>query len=227
MPNHLFRPRRVDLPPRLLLVPRWLDRAVGARVQHEAIRSQGLFGATLHTFPRHAVLSGFFGYPHLLTLLEVIAGVQDKEIVLLGSAGAIDPRLAVPRAVEVSFCAGYGPLARFHQVPLRPLTAASGMDGEPITAVTVDLLQRETPTFLRHAARKGWQVVEMELFPLLAYLTRPPAATLVLTDRLTRLGIVPHGDRREIGRLFADRFDAIMRRWYDSIDGNTGSSVCR
>jgi len=227
MPNHLFRPRRIDLPPRLLLVPRWLDRAVGARVQREAAHSQNLWGATLHILPACAVLSGFFGYPHLLTLLEAIAGIQDKEITLLGSAGAIDPRFARPQVVEVSSCAAYGPLARFHKAALLPLTAAPGVSGERVTAVTVDLLQRETPAFLCRAAHQGWQVVEMELFPLLAYLERPPTAALVLTDRLTRLGIVPHGDRREIGRLFAERFADILRRWHDPTDGNTGSSVCR
>jgi hypothetical protein len=225
MSNHLFHPRRIDVPPRLLLVPRWLDPALEADVRRCCRVSRPLWGATLFHFPGYAVLSGFFGYPHLLTLLESIAGLQNKEIALLGSAGALDPRLEPPQVVEVARCAGYGPLARFcRRSPL--LSAESPVAaGEKVVAVTVDLLQRETPAFLKRAERHGWQVVEMELFPLLAVLERPPSATLVLTDRVTQGGIVPCADRREIKGLFHERFVDFQKRWHDETGGDPGPSV--
>ncbi len=43
-----------------------------------------------------AVISGFLGYPHLFTLLALVAGLEEKEVYFLGSAGALAPASRAP-----------------------------------------------------------------------------------------------------------------------------------
>ena len=213
MKRSLFQPQRLKLPPALLLVPSFVDRELLATVGKSARSKRPLLNATLLTFERHALLTGFIGYPNLLTLLEFVADLGRKEVYFLGLAGGIDPCFDAPRSVSVTSIRADAsfrhlskrdsfPLKRF---PLRPALVRAA-------AVSVDLIQRETRGWLRRQGEKAAELVEMELYPLRVFLGRPFHALVVVSDRVTVQGIVPFADREQVRREFHRSFNLIMEQ---------------
>ena len=211
MKGHLFHPPTRRLPSRLLLVPFFVDRSSYSDLQKKARRRSKLLHADLLEFDDFAVIANFMGYPFLLTLLEHVEGVGEKEIFFLGTAGAIGTGMMKPQALNVVSVTGSGSLRRLtgkgglglKHFPLSFLKSAS--------AVSVDMPQRESRSWVRREIVKRTAVVEMELFPLRVFLGKPFAALVVTTEMVSVSGIRPFADRAAVRAEFRRALGFVMR----------------
>jgi hypothetical protein len=210
MKPSLFHPRQFAIPPSLVLVPYFSQGSLFAALQKQALRRQDFLHSSLLWFENMAVISGFIGYPHLLTLLGLVADLPDKEIYFLGSAGALKPRFREPAAVQVGEIRPGSIFKRFSRAASLPLKKFSPGAFPVMSGVSVDIIQRETPAWLAEQRSLKTDIVEMELFPLRWFLDRPFHALVVLSDRVEETGIRPFSEKRKFQSEFERAFNYIV-----------------
>ncbi|MCJ7525342.1 MAG: hypothetical protein MUP71_08990, partial [Candidatus Aminicenantes bacterium] len=206
MKPSLFRPRQFAIPPALVLVPYFPQNSLFASLQKQARRRQDLLHSSLLWFENMAIISGFIGYPHLLTLLGLIADLADKEVFFLGAAGALKPRFREPAALQVGEILSSSIFKRFSRAASLPLKRFSDRSFPVVRGVSVDVLQRETPAWLAEQHALKTDIVEMELFPLRWFLGRPFHALVVLSDRVEEKGISPFREKAKFNSEFSRAF---------------------
>ena len=211
MKTSLFRPRQFATPPSLVLVPYFSEAMLFAALQERALRRQDFLHSSLLWFANMAVISGFLGYPHLLTLLGLVSGLEAKEIYFLGSAGALRPGFRSPAAVQVTEIRPSSIFRRFSRASALPLKRFPDPSFPAVRGVSVDMIQRETPAWLAGQRSLGSDIVEMELFPLRWFLGRPFRALVVLSDRVGKAGIKAFGNKETFNAEFKRAFQAITR----------------
>lgn len=211
MKPSLFRPRQFALPPSLVLVPFFPPGPLFAGLQKQARRRQDFLHSSLLWFENMAVISGFIGYPHLLTLLALVAGLADKEVYFLGSAGALAPRFREPQALQVGEIRPSSIFKRFSRAAALPLKKFSPGTFPVVSGVSVDVIQRETLAWLGEQRALKTDIVEMELFPLRCFLQKPFHALVVLSDRVEKKGISPFREKEIFNQEFIRAFQHITR----------------
>lgn len=211
MKPSLFQPQQFTIPPSLVLVPYFPQGSLFVALQKQALRQQNFLHSSLLWFENLAVISGFIGYPHLLTLLGLIADLSVKDIYFLGSAGAINPRFSEPAALQVSRIYSSSIFKRFSRK--NSLTLQVFPDGSfpSVPGVSVDIIQRETPSWLAEQRLKKIDIVEMELFPLRWFSQKPFHALVVLSDRVEPSGIRPFAEKQKFQHEFARAFNYIIK----------------
>lgn len=211
MKPSLFRPRQFVVPPSLVLVPYFPPGPLIAGLQKRCLRRRDFLHSSLLWLENMAVLSGFMGYPHLLTLLALVADLADKEVYFLGSAGALAPRFREPAAVQVGEIRPGPVFTRFSRSAALQLKTFAGAPFPVVSGVSVDIIQRENPAWLarQRALRTG--IVEMEIFPLRWFLGRPFQALAVLSDRVRPAGIQPFAEKEKFKSEFERAFRHIAR----------------
>lgn len=200
-----FFPRRIEVRRRLLLIPSCHHRSVWVEVSRRSDSRHSFLGAELFHFDGFTVLTGFMGYPHLLTLLAGLDGWKEKTLFFLGTAGVLDdgdlPDIVCASSVAISPELVFG----FSGEELSMATAEGLM---PKRVVTVDLPHRESSDWLRRVREEGLERVEMELYPLRYLYGRPFRALLVGSDRVGK-GFAPLR-RKLLEERFAEAFEMIM-----------------
>jgi hypothetical protein len=182
-----------------------------ANLQRQSLRRHDFLHSTLLWFEKAAVLSGFIGYPHLLMLLELITDLREKEIFFLGSAGTINPHFKEPIALQVSKIYSSSMFKRFSRKSSLPLKIFPLGSSPSVRGVSVDMIQRETQSWLATQRSRNIDIVEMELFPLRWFLRKPFHALVVLSDRVEETGIRSFCAKEKFNREFTRAFHAIMR----------------
>jgi hypothetical protein len=86
----------MDIPQNLILIPFFWDTAYYRQLKKKAHGTFDLFGGEIVLFDNYTLLVGFLGYPHLLTHLEFIKDVKEKEVFFLGTAGSMNEEIAEP-----------------------------------------------------------------------------------------------------------------------------------
>jgi hypothetical protein len=210
MKPSLFRPRQFAIPPSLVLVPYFSQGSLFAALQKQARRRQDFLHSSLLWFENMAVISGFIGYPHLLTLLPLIEDLAGKDIYFLGSAGALKPRFREPAAVQVGEIRPGSIFKRFSRAASLPLKKFSPGAFPVVSGVSVDIIQRETPAWLAEQRSLRTDIVEMELFPLRWFLDRPFHALVVLSDQVQASGIRPFAEKQKFQSEFERAFNYII-----------------
>ena len=210
MKPSLFRPRQFAIPPSLVLVPYFSPSSLFAALQKKALRRQDFLHSSLLWFENMAVISGFIGYPHLLTLLGLVADLADKEIFFLGSAGALAPRFREPQALQVGEIRPSSIFKRFSRAAALPLKKFSPGTFPVVSGVSVDVIQRETLAWLGEQRALKTDIVEMELFPLRCFLQKPFHALVVLSDRVEKKGISPFREKEIFNQEFIRAFQHII-----------------
>jgi hypothetical protein len=206
----LFQPKQFVTPPSLFLVPYFPTASRLADLQRQALRRHDFLHSTLLWFENMAVISGFIGYSHLLTLLGLVADLPDKDIYFLGSAGAIHPRFSEPTALQVSKIYSSSIFKRFSRKSSFPLKVFLAGSFPSVRGVSVDIIQRETSSWLTEQKLKKIDIVEMELFPLRWFLKKPFHALVVLSDRIEPSGIRPFAEKQKFQSEFERAFNYII-----------------
>lgn len=209
MEPSLWNPRRFVLPETLVLIPNFWSRDYYRRLQGAALKSFPLLGAEILVFPGYALIKGFLGYPHILTLLELVEGVREKRIFFLGTAGSLTEQYTTHTALAVSEISSGGLLEFFSPRPSYEMMALDIPGVETARGVTIDIIQRETASWLNIQQQRGMGFVEMEIFAIRAWLERPFAALVVLTDCLTDSGIRVFHGYKSLEKEFIHAFEII------------------
>jgi hypothetical protein len=211
MKNTLFNPKRMELPDHLILIPQFWDKDYYENLKKKAYGCIELIHSDLLIFGDYTVIVGFLGYPHILTLLEFIEGVREKEIYFLGTAGSMNPAIDRPMPLVVDEIYATDMLEQFGEslsFKLKPFEN-SGM--KKARGVTVDVIQRETQDWLRLQLKRGLDFVEMELYPLRVYLEKPFRAIVVASDLIKDTGIQVFPDKKLLAKEFVAAYELIVK----------------
>ncbi len=211
MEQILFNPQRIDLPKHLVLIPQFWDKDYYEKLKKNALGCVNLLHSDLLLFENYTVIVGFLGYPHILTLLEFIKDVREKEVYFLGTAGSLNVTINNPMPLQVEEIFSTGILEHFSPGKSFPLKPVNPGNLRKARGVTVDIIQRETPSWLRAQVSRGIDFVEMELFPLRVYLQKPFQAIVVTTDLLKESGIEVFPDKKRLQREFVQSYELMVR----------------
>jgi hypothetical protein len=210
MDKILFTPKQMDIPPNLILIPFFWDTDYYQQLKKKALGTFELFKTEIVFFENYTLLVGFLGYPHLLTNLEFIKDVKEKEVFFLGTAGSMNEEIDKPTPLDVEAIYSTAILDYFCEAKSFPLkTLNCGL--RKAKGVTVDIIQRETSSWLLEQVQRGMEFVEMEIFPLRAYLGKPFHAVVVTTDLLKATGIVVFPDKKRLLEEFTKSYELIIK----------------
>jgi hypothetical protein len=169
-----------------------------------------LLGQPLYILKETAVLTGFIGYPALLTTLMLIENAGKARIFFVGTAGllsfsesAASEIFAVTNILPDSFLEKIFPEKRFELHPLWPENYRTA------SVISTDIPLREDQNWLA-ANRDRAELVEMELFGLCSYYDNISAAFLVSSD-IVGLGKNSFFPRGEINKNLNLIFTKIIR----------------
>jgi hypothetical protein len=210
MKNTLFNPKKLELPRHLVLVPQFWDKAYYEKLKKDAMGCLDFMSSDLLLFQDYTVVVGFLGYPHILTLLEFIDDVRGKEIYFLGTAGSLNERIDRPIPLNTVEICSTAILDHFAGETSYSLKTFERGNLQTARGVTVDIIQRETPEWLKEQVKRGIDFVEMELFPLRVYLEKPFYAIVVTSDLLKETGIEVFKDRETLQKEFVNSYQLIV-----------------
>lgn len=211
MKDTLFNPNRIDLPPKLVLIPQFWDKPYYEKLKKEAYGCIELIHSDLLIFDGYSVIVNFLGYPHVFTVMEFINDIREKEIFFLGTAGSLNPEINEPEPFVVDeihatdFLQNFGSSLNYKLKPL-PDSGLSKARG-----VTVDIIQRETVDWLRLQVKKELDFVEMEIYPMRVYLEKPFTAIVVTTDLISEEGIRVFPDKKKLASEFTRSYELILK----------------
>jgi hypothetical protein len=211
MEQLLFNPHKIDLPKNLVLIPQFWDKPYFEGLKKSALGCINLIHSDLLLFQDYTLIVGFLGYPHILTLLEFIRDVREKEVFFLGTAGSLKESLNYPMPLTVEDIYSTEILDHFSAETRLPLKIFPGGDLKRARGVTVDIIQRETQSWLREQVKRQLDFVEMELFPLRVYLEKPFYAIVVTSDLLKESGIQVFPDKQLLQREFVRAYELIVK----------------
>ncbi len=194
----------------LLLVPYFWDRTLYHRLQSESIKTQAFYLSQHLEMPQYSIVTGFIGYPQLLTLLGSIEGIKAKEIYFVGTAGAVNEKIGAPISLnitEVFSSSIYRLFSRQHSFSLKTMPRGNFKTAK---SVCVDLPDRETRSWLKQQREYNIDAVEMELFPLRIFLKKEFTALLVITDIVKGDGKINLMDRKRIKTEFSRTLQQVI-----------------
>jgi len=208
--NHLFHPSKIKIPHQLIIIPYFWNRDYFVALKDSALKKIDLLNSELIIFKDYALLTGFLGYPHLLTLLEFIRDVSQKEIYFLGTAGCLISQIDKPEILNVTKIYPSSIYSLFSKEKCYGLPRFPKGNFRPVSGVSVDLIQRETCSWLKKQRIRGVDIVEMEIFPLRVFLSKPFYCLVVATDQVTPDGIIVFKDKKLFKSEFKTAFGFIV-----------------
>ncbi|MGD2089267.1 MAG: hypothetical protein PVH61_24025 [Candidatus Aminicenantes bacterium] len=211
MEQILFNPDRIDLPGHLVMIPQFWDKDYYETLKKNALGCLNLLHSDLLLFENYTVIVGFLGYPHILTLLEFVKDIREKEVAFLGTAGSLNETINHPMPLQVEEIFSTEILEHFSPEKSLPLKPVNPGNLRKAKGVTVDIIQRETPSWLQKQVSRGIDFVEMELFPLRVYLEKPFRAIVVTTDLLKESGIEVFPDKKRLQEEFVQAYELIVK----------------
>ena len=211
MKPSLFQPRQFAMPPSLVLVPYFSQGSLFAALQKQALRRQDFLHSSLLWFENMAVISGFIGYPHLLTLLADgrRPGGQGNLFSGFGrSAPSPLQRTGSPAGERDPLQLDLQKIFPTKQLPAEGFPRRLFSRRDAGSAWTSSSAKRR-PGW-PHSASEKIDIVEMELFPLRWFLQKPFHALVVLSDRVEPAGIRPFADKEKFQHEFERAFNYII-----------------
>lgn len=210
----LFKPKTIDLPPKLILIPRFWGRDYFEKLKKDALASFEIVQSEFLFFDEYTIVEGFLGYPHILATLEFIKDVREKEVFFLGTAGSMNEDIAHPMPLEVTKIYPTAVFNDFSDQEFFELKSFPSCDFRKAAGVSVDIIQRETAPWLKEQKSKGMDFVEMEIFPLRVYLEKPFHAVVITSDLLKEDGIEIFPGKKLLQEEFVRAYEFIVRSFH-------------
>lgn len=208
MNSHFFNPEKTEISQNLLLLPYMPDRKYLKMIEENSISQKHILGSVLYSYQDYDVLYGFLGYSNLLTLLEFISGIREKNVFFIGTAGSLNLSLDKPEILSVERIYPGSVFAYFSADQYMDMDK-SGITGvKKGSGISIDLIQREDHQWYTEMNKRDIDFVEMELYPLRWYLEKEFSALVILSDQITESGIRTF-DRKRIKEEFIKGFELI------------------
>lgn len=191
---------------KLLLVPYFWDQGLYRNIKKESIKADKIYLSEHLVYDDFSIISGFIGYPHILTLLNSIYNIHEKEVFFLGTAGTINNSINAPvslNIIEIYSSSIYKLFSKKKMFPLKPIGENSIRNGK---CVSVDIPSRETKTWIKTQREKKIDVVEMELFPLRVFMQKSFTAIVIVTDIVKGDQKINLMNKKFIKREFSNSF---------------------
>lgn len=202
--------KKIEVPEKVILIPYFWDRQYYKSLREQALKRLHVAHTEIVIFENAALVAGFLGYSNILTVLEFIAGIREKEIFFLGTAGSLTDDISEPSAYNVGCIHASSVFKRFSKHHSLDLIDLANKNFPSVTGVSVDLIQRETPEWLKKQAAKDIDIVEMEIFPLRTYLKKPFPAIVVATDRVMPGKVDVFPNKKKVKREFVRAFEYFL-----------------
>lgn len=206
-----FNPERIKCAETLILIPYFPEKKYFRKNIESADRKKGILGSSLYHFHGYDILHGFLGYSYLLTLLEFIQDVRQKTVFFLGTAGSINSQIPGPSISVVSEIFPGGIFKHFADEKMFYLNHFEDDAIPSVKGMSVDIIQREDPEWLRETEKRGIRIVEMEIYPLMWYLGKKFNTLVVTSDNVTVNGINSF-NRKETGEKFVEAYEMILEK---------------
>ncbi len=211
MKHSLFNPNRIECPGPLVLIAKFWDADYFRELKRKALYHFPLMMSEIVVFKEFTLISGFLGYPQIITLLEFIEGFRQKDIYFLGTAGSLTDDIDRSCVLTLKEMHASAIFRHFCPEQVLDLTVLDHGEARIAVGVSVDLIQRETVEWLREQEAKKIDVVEMEIFPLRVFLDKPFPAVVVTTDRVSASGVKQFPDQKHFLREFVKAYELIVR----------------
>jgi len=168
----------------ILLVPYFWDRNLYKELIKDALKVNNIFLSQYIEFENYSIITGFMGYPHILTILGMINNVKEKDFFFLGTAGAVDDTINSPISLNITEIYSSSVLKLFSKQKKFYLKKIDESKINYGKCVSVDIPSRETKQWLQHQQNLKIDVVEMELFPIRVFIQKTFTAILIVTDKV-------------------------------------------
>ncbi len=211
MDSQFFRPKKINISENLILVPYFPNRECLKTIESGSVKKRSIFRSVLYSYSNYDILYGFLGYSNLLTILEFISDVRNKNIFFLGTAGSLDPGVIEPKILNVTKIYPGSIFRYFSSIEFYNLYRYEGNEVESVVGISEDLIQRENPVWYKNVMKTNVKIVEMELFPLRWYIGKEITALVVVSDQISISGI-KNLDRKRIAEESARGFKLIMEK---------------
>jgi purine-nucleoside phosphorylase len=169
---------------KILLIPYFWDRNLYKELIKDAVKVNDIFLSQYIEFKNYSIITGFMGYPHILTILGMINNLKEKDFFFLGTAGAVDDTINSPISLNITDIYSSSVLKLFSKQNKFHLKKINEVKINYGKCVSVDIPSRETKQWLQHQRNLKIDVVEMELFPIRAFIQKPFTAMLIVTDKV-------------------------------------------
>lgn len=200
---------RIDLPDKLLLVPFFPDLKLLNELRRTCLKRRQILLSDIMIFKSYSIITGFCGYPGILTIMEFVKDIRSKKIVFLGTAGCLREDFKGPKLISVTKIFADSILSSvFKENSYKMSSVVLPGDIEGV-GVTVDIIQRETPLWISKQKKNGLDFVEMEIFPIASYLSRGFEAYVIFTDLVGSGGIIPFKDKKMIKEIFKEKINIL------------------
>ncbi|MEN8152671.1 MAG: hypothetical protein ABFR75_01495 [Acidobacteriota bacterium] len=211
MGDKLLNPNnKHEIPDNLILIPNFFDKKYFNRIKKKAIRNFSLFFSTVLIFESYSIITDFIGYTQLLTILEFIKDIREKNIYFLGTAGSINPEFKSPEAFMVNEINPSAIFDSFADKKSYKLISTGDHGFTGVKGVSVDILQRETSEWLKDQIVNKNDIVEMEIYPLRDFIGKEFFAFVVITDLITKNGIDLLKNKKKINSELIRSFEHIL-----------------
>lgn len=211
MSSHFFNPKKLETSGNLILLPFFPDLKYFNKIEESAVSRKDILSSVLYEFSGYDLLYGFLGYPNLLTVLEFISNIREKNIYFLGTAGSLNPALDEPQVLNVEKIYPDSVFRGFSEDKFLTLNRDNNPGIKNVNGISVDLIQRECPEWYGVVKNMDLDIVEMELFPLRWYLKKSLTALVVLSDIVSETGIRTF-NRKRISKESVNGFERILEK---------------
>ncbi len=209
MNSHFFNPKKIETSGNLILLPFFPQREYLKKIEEGSIRKKRILSSLIYSYSDYDVLYGFLGYPNLLTLLEFISMIREKNIYFLGTAGSLNPDFQKPELLNVEKIFPGSIFKYFSEKQFLNLNRSVISKIKNVNGISVDLIQREDPDWYEDVRQKKMDIVEMEIFPLCWYMKKEITAHVVVSDVVSGSGITSL-NRKQIGEEAVSGFEYIL-----------------
>ncbi|MCK4890480.1 MAG: hypothetical protein KAS97_11165, partial [Candidatus Aminicenantes bacterium] len=135
------------------------------KIEAGSIKKKSILSSVMYSYSDYDVLYGFLGYSNLLTLLEFISRIREKNIYFLGTAGSLNPDLNKPEVLNVEKVFPGSIFKYFTDKEFLNLKKSDIPGLGNANGISVDLIQRENPLWYEGVKQMDIDIVEMEIFP--------------------------------------------------------------
>lgn len=206
---HFFKPKKIETSRNLILLPFFPQQEYLKKIMERSIRKKSILGSVMYSYADYDVLYGFLGYSNLLTILEFVSMIREKNIYFLGTAGSLNPDLNKPEVLNVEKVFPGSIFKYFTDKDFLNLKKSDITGMKNVNGISIDLIQRENHEWFESVRQKKLDIVEMEIFPLCWYLEKEITAHIVVSDIVSEAGII-NLNRKQIAEEFVRGFESIL-----------------